>query len=166
MDRRLDAIDRRILDVLQTHGRLSIVELANRVNLTKTPCSERVKKLEKSGVIKQYRAVLNPDLIDMKHVTIVHITLTQTSDSALDDFNAAVKDVPEIQSCMMIAGEFDYVLTVRTRDITHYREILGESIGKLPNVRQSSSFAVMEAVKESHYIQMYKATHDSDSNKK
>ncbi len=154
MSRQFDAIDRRILDELQVNGRLSIVELANRVNLTKTPCSERVKRLEKSGVIEQYRAILNPDLIEMKQVTLVHITLNQTSDNALEEFNKAVTDIPEIESCMLIAGQFDYVLKVRTRDIAHFREILGEAIGKLPGVRQSNSFAVMETVKESQFIRM------------
>ena len=154
MSRPLDAIDKRILDELQTDGRLSIVELANRVNLTKTPCSERVKRLEKSGVIKHYRAVLNPDLIEKKQVTIVHITLNQTSDNSFEEFNKAVIDIPEIESCVLIAGQFDYVLRVRTRDIAHFREILGEAIGKLPGVRQSNSFAVMETVKESQFIQM------------
>ena len=154
MSRQFDAIDRRILDELQVNGRLSIVELANRVNLTKTPCSERVKRLEKSGVIEQYRSILNPDLIEMKQVTLVHITLNQTSDNALEEFNKAVTDIPEIESCMLIAGQFDYVLKVRTRDISNFREILGEAIGKLPGVRQSNSFAVMETVKESQFIKM------------
>jgi Lrp/AsnC family leucine-responsive transcriptional regulator len=154
MSRQLDVIDKRILDELQMNGRLPIVELANRVHLTKTPCSERVKRLEKSGVIKQYRAVLDPDLIDMKHVTIVHISLNQTGDTSLDDFNKAVIKIPEVQSCMLIAGQFDYVLKVRSRDIAHFREILGDSIGKLPGVRQSNSFAVMEIVKETEYIQV------------
>ncbi len=154
MSRQLDIIDKRILDELQMNGRLSIVELANRVNLTKTPCSERVKRLEKSGVIEHYRATLNPDLIEMKQVTIVHITLNQTSDNSFEEFNRAVIDIPEIESCVLIAGQFDYVLRVRTRDIAHFREILGEAIGKLPGVRQSNSFAVMETVKESQFIQM------------
>ena len=70
------------------------------------------------------------------------------------DFNKAVIEIPEIQSCMLIAGQFDYVLKVRSRDIAHFREILGDSIGKLPGVRQSNSFAVMEIVKETEYIQV------------
>lgn len=154
MTRVLDGIDKRILDELQKNGRLSIVELASRVNLTKTPCSERVRRLENSGVIKGYCAILDPAKVGINHVTIVHITLAQTSDNSLDEFNEAVKEIPEVQSCLMIAGQFDYVLKVRTRDITHFREILGEHIGKLPGVMQTHSFAVMETVKESDEIQM------------
>ena len=154
MRRPLDVIDRKILDALQQNGRLSIVDLAKRVNLSKTPCSERVRRLEKTGVISQYRAILDPALVDMKHVTIVHISLTQTSDNSLDEFNAAVQAIPEVQSCLMIAGQFDYMLKVRTHDIAHFREVLGEKIGKLPGVMQTHSFAVMETVKENDLIRM------------
>jgi Lrp/AsnC family leucine-responsive transcriptional regulator len=154
MKRQLDAIDCRILNELQNNGRLSIVELANRVHLTKTPCSERVKRLEKTGVIKGYKAVLDSAMVAMNHVTVVHITLAQTSDNSLDNFNEAILDIPEVQSCLMIAGQFDYMLNVRTRDIAHFREVLGERIGKLPGVMQTHSFAVMETVKENNLIEM------------
>lgn len=157
MARNLDAIDKRIMDELQRDGRLSVVELASRVNLTKTPCSERVRRLEREGIINGYRAVLDATKVGMNHVTVVHITLTQTSDNSLDEFNRAIQSVPEVQSCMMIAGHFDYVLKVRTRDIAHFREILGERIGKLPGVMQTHSFAVMETVKEDDMIQMSNA---------
>jgi Lrp/AsnC family leucine-responsive transcriptional regulator len=154
MSRQLDVIDKKILDELQHNGRLSIVDLAEKVNLTKTPCSERVKRLEKNGVISDYRAVLDPVQVGMSHMTIVHISLTQIIDRTLDKFNIAVKNIPEIQTCMMIAGHFDYMLLVRTRDIAHYREVLGESISKLPGVKQTHSYAVMQTLKESQSIRM------------
>lgn len=154
MKRNLDYIDRRILDELQVNGRLSIVELANRVHLTKTPCSERVKRLEKSGVISGYRAMLNPVEVGLNHLSVVHVNLTKTNDNTLEDFNEAVNQIPEIESCLMIAGPFDYMLKVRTRDMSHFRELLGEQIGKLPNVMQTHSFAVMETVRESTHINM------------
>ncbi|MFD0916677.1 Lrp/AsnC ligand binding domain-containing protein [Pseudahrensia aquimaris] len=154
MSRSLDNIDKHILNELQANGRLSIVELAQRVNLTKTPCSERVRRLEKAGVISGYNAKISPAKIDMNHVTIVHINMLQTVDNSLEDFNAAVRDIPEIQTCMMIAGSFDYMLKVRTRDMAHFRELLGEKISKLPNVMQTHSFAVMETVKESDLIKV------------
>ncbi len=156
MKRNFDNIDRRILDELQANGRLSIVDLAERVHLTKTPCSERVRRLEREGVIRAYQAVLDPTAVEMKHVTIVQINLTKTSDNSLDEFNKAVRKIPEIQSCMMIAGSFDYLLKIRTRDIAHYRDLLGECISKLPGVMQTQSFAVMETVKDSSLIQMHK----------
>lgn len=154
MNRKLDAIDRRILNVLQAHGRLSIVDLAERVHLTKTPCSERVKRLERDGIIAGYSANLNPAEVDMGHVMIVHVNLSKTSDSSLEEFNRAVKLIPEVQSCLMIAGPFDYMLRVRTRDIAQFREVLGEQISQLPSVMQTHSFAVMEMVKETSMIEL------------
>lgn len=154
MRRDLDVIDRRILDELQSNGRLSIVELAKRVHLTKTPCSERVRRLERLGIISAYHAVVDPAQIGLNHVTVVHVSLIRTSDNSLEDFNRAVRDIPEVQTCLMIAGQFDYMLKVRTRDIAHFRELLGERISKLPGVKQTHSFAVMETVKESHVIRM------------
>jgi Lrp/AsnC family transcriptional regulator, leucine-responsive regulatory protein len=154
MRRKLDYIDLRILDELQLNGRLSIVELANRVNLTKTPCSERVKRLEKSGVISGYHAILNPTEVGMNHLSIVHVNLAKTNDNILEEFNEAVNQIPEIESCLMIAGPFDYMLKVRTRDMSHFRNLLGDRIGKLPNVMQTHSFAVMETVKESNHIKL------------
>lgn len=154
MNRTLDTIDRRILDELQRNGRLPIVELAKRVFLTKTPCSERVRRLEKAGVIQGYRAEVDPAQVGLNHVTVVQITLAQTIDTSLDAFRKAVNDIPEIESCLMIAGSFDYMLKVRTRDITHFRELLGERISKLPGVMQTHSFAVMETVKDDATIRM------------
>ncbi len=154
MNKTLDAIDQRILDELQRNGRLSIVELASRVHLTKTPCSERVKRLEKSGVIQSYRAMIDPSRVGMNHVTVVHVSLVQTSDNSLEKFNDAIRDIPEVQSCLMIAGQFDYMLKVRTRDITHFRELLGEKIAKLPGVMQTHSYAVMETVKDTTWIEI------------
>ena len=152
MKKDLDSIDRRILAELQSNGRLPIVELANRVHLTKTPTAERVKRLERTGVIKGYRADLEPDQLGAGHVIIVHVSLTQTSDNALELFNRAVHRIPEIQSCYMLAGQFDYMLKVRTSDISHYRNVLGEQIGKLPGVQQTHSYVALEVVKENATI--------------
>ena len=154
MTRLLDAIDRRILDELQANGRLSIVELASRVHLTKTPCSERVRRLESAGVISGYHASVSPAQVGLNHVTIVHVNLTHTGGESLLKFNRAVKAIPEVQSCFMIAGAFDYMLKVRTRDMEHFRVLLGEQISTLPGVMQTHSYAVMESIKESDEIRM------------
>ncbi|MEO9822741.1 MAG: Lrp/AsnC ligand binding domain-containing protein [Paracoccaceae bacterium] len=148
MSRELDKIDLRILKELETDGRLSIVELATRVNLTNTPCSERVKRLEKSGYISGYRALLNKNQLGFSHLTVVQVSLAATGDSSLDQFSDAVHSIQEVESCMLIAGSFDYLLMVRTRDIAHFRNILGDKINKLPGIHQTNSFAVMEVVKE------------------
>ena len=155
MPRDLDRIDERILEELEVNGRLPIVELAQRINLTNTPCSERVKRLERSGYILRYKAVLNAERLGLAHLTVVQVSLSATGDHSLVTFNKAVQSIPEIESCLMIAGSFDYNLTVRTRDIAHFRDVLGEKISKLPGVHLTHSFAVMEVVKtDSDYSPM------------
>lgn len=148
MSRELDRIDKRILDELQADGRLPIVELAARVNLTNTPCTERVRRLEKSGLIKKYSAIVDPDLLGFKHLSVVQISMAATSDDHLVEFNKAVQEIKEIETCLMIAGSFDYVLIIRTRDMTHFREVLGEQVSRLPGMQHTHSFAVMEVVKD------------------
>lgn len=149
LDRNLDRIDQRILEELESDGRLSIVELATRVNLTNTPCSERVKRLERSGYIKGYRAVLNMERLGLGHLTVVQVSLSATAgENSLDDFNDAVRKLPEVESCLMVAGSFDYLLTIRTRDIAHFRAVLGDKVNKLPGIHQTNSFVVMEIVQE------------------
>ncbi|MBL4757966.1 MAG: Lrp/AsnC ligand binding domain-containing protein [Rhizobiales bacterium] len=152
MASQIDSIDRRILAELQLDGRLSIVELASRIHLTKTPCTERVRRLERTGIIKGYRADLDAEALGAGFVIIVHVTLAKTSEDAFEQFNTAVKSIPEIQSCFLLAGQFDYMLMVRTTDITHYRNVLGDKIGQLPGVQQTNSFVAMEIVKDNRSI--------------
>ncbi|WP_350333226.1 Lrp/AsnC ligand binding domain-containing protein [Coralliovum pocilloporae] len=144
----LDSIDRRILSALQADGRLSIVRLAERVHLTKTPCAERVKRLERLGYISGYRAVLDPDLLEANYISFVQVLLERTTTDILDRFNDAVRRIPEIQSCHMIGGGFDYLLKVRTRDVAHYRALLGDTLSLLPGVQQTHTYMVMEAIKD------------------
>ncbi|MCF8466168.1 MAG: Lrp/AsnC ligand binding domain-containing protein [Sneathiella sp.] len=150
----LDRTDYRILREIQANGRISTVELSKRVNLTKTPCAERVKRLEKSGVIGGYFAKLDPKAVAAAHVVMVQVQLSGTTAAELEAFNAAVCRIPQIQSCMMVAGGFDYLLKVRTKDITAYRELLGNVISQLPSVLQTHTYVVMEVVKDDVTLHM------------
>jgi Lrp/AsnC family leucine-responsive transcriptional regulator len=86
--------------------------------------------------------------LGLGHLTVVQVSLAATAgNNSLDAFNDAVNSVPEVESCLMLAGSFDYLLTVRTKDIAHFRHVLGEKINKLPGIHQTNSFAVMETVK-------------------
>ncbi|NVK19317.1 MAG: Lrp/AsnC ligand binding domain-containing protein [Methylocystaceae bacterium] len=144
----MDVIDQKILQELQMNGRIPMVELANRVNLTKTPCTQRVHRMEDKGIIRGYRADLDPAKLDAGRIMIVMVTMNKTSDDALERFNEAVSYIPEIQGCYMVAGNFDYLLKVRTKNVEEYRSVLGYKIGQLPNVLQTHSFLVMEQVKD------------------
>ena len=128
------------------------MELSSRVNLTKTPCSDRVKRLEKAGVVKAYRAELDPDQLFAGYISFVQVNLERTTSEMLERFHAAIQIIPEIQSCHMIAGGFDYLLKIRTRDVAHYRKVLGEDIAMLPGVQQTHTYVVMETVKDEAFL--------------
>ena len=147
----LDRNDRKILDLLSRDGRMPITELAQAVGLSKSPCQVRVKRLQAEGYILGFRAVLNPVKRDRDHIAFAEVKLTDTTEKALKAFNTAVLKVPEIEQCHMIAGSFDYLLKVRTRDIRAYRQVLGETISALPFVSSSSTHVSMEAVKDSAF---------------
>jgi len=148
---RIDAADRRILGVLAQDGRISITDLASRVGLSKTPCLARFRKLIAEGYIEGFRAILNPGKMDLAHVAFAEVKLTHTHEQALQSFNAAVKAIREVEECHMIAGRFDYLLKIRTRDIRRYRLVLGEKISALPYVASTSTNVAMETVKETGF---------------
>ncbi len=143
----LDNYDHKILKLLQADGRMTITELSDQIGLSKTPCLNRVKKLETKGYIRGYRAVINHDLVDDNHIAFVQIKMDDTKTQALNAFNAAIKEIPEVVQCHMIASHFDYLLKVRTNNMESYRKVLGEKISALPHVQNSSTFVVMEEVK-------------------
>lgn len=144
----LDRFDRSILSVLAEDGRISITDLAKRIGLSKSPTQARLRRLEESGVIIGYRALLDPIRLGLDHVAFVEVRLSDTREAALNAFNSAAARVPEIEQAHMIAGNFDYLLKVRTRDMTEYRRFLGETISSLPYVANTSTYVAMEAVKE------------------
>ncbi|MEX1663528.1 Lrp/AsnC family transcriptional regulator [Thioclava sp. 15-R06ZXC-3] len=150
----LDAIDRKIIHELQRNARISITDLARRVGLSKTPVAARIKVLEDGGLIAGYRAMLSPIKLGLSHVTYVEVRLSDTREAALSRFNTAVRAVPEIEECYMIAGGFDYLLKVRTRNIAEYRRVMGDQISALPHVHATSSYVAMEAVVESAAVNL------------
>ena len=144
----LDRFDRAILSVLAAEGRISVADLARRIGLSKTPTQVRLRRLETEGVIMGYRAMLDPVRLGLDHVAFVEVRLRDTAEAGLAAFNAAVGRIPEVEQAHMIAGNFDYLLKVRTRSMTDYRAVLAEKISALPNVAGTSTYVVMEAVKE------------------
>lgn len=150
----LDATDRKILRELQMNARLPITELAKRVGLSKTPVAQRVRQMEEAGLIAAYRAVLSPLKLGLSHVTYVEVRLSDTREAALRKFNEAVRQIPEVEECYMIAGGFDYLVKVRSRDMADYRRIMAEGLSTLPFVHSTSSYVAMEAVVESAEIEV------------
>ena len=142
----MDEYDQKILSVLSIEGRISMTALGERVGLSKTPVTARVKRLEEEGVITGYRATLSASKLGVEHIAFLEVKLSDTREKALDAFNQAVRAIPEVEACHMIAGGFDYLIKVRTSDIFAYRQVLGEQLSSLPNVASTSTYISMQSV--------------------
>ena len=152
VEKKIDRNDKNILFELQKNGRLSNIELSKRVGLSATPCLERVKRLENDKFIVGYQAILNPKKLDAALLVIVEITLTKTSPDVFDDFSKAVHELDVIQECHLVSGNFDFLLKTRVADMAAYRELLGNTLLRLPAVSESRTYVVMEEVKSSNNL--------------
>jgi Lrp/AsnC family leucine-responsive transcriptional regulator len=143
----LDDTDRRILRALQADGRITNAELAKRCNLSPAACFERVRRLREGGVIAGYSALLDPAKVDRALLIFVEVLLDRTTRDVFDAFAAAVRQSPEILECHMVAGGFDYLIKARVRDMEAYRLFLGDILVRMPGVRETRTYAVLEEVK-------------------
>lgn len=148
--RHIDSYDRKIIHALMEDGRLPVTELAKRIGISKSPCQARLKRLQTEGYILGFKAQVNHAKLNQEQVAFAEVKMSDTRERALIAFNDAVKLVPEIEECHLIAGAFDYLLKVRTSDITSYRKVLGESISSLPNVASTSTYVSMQSIKDSN----------------
>jgi Lrp/AsnC family leucine-responsive transcriptional regulator len=148
----LDRTDRRILDVLQADGRITTTDLAQRVNLSPTATAERMKRLMREGYILRFSAELDPERLGLGLLVFVQVKLDRTTPDVFDAFAQAVKRVPQVLECHMVAGGFDYLVKARVSDMTAYRRLLADAVLDLPGVRETHTYAVMEAVKDTHLL--------------
>ena len=148
----LDRIDQKIIDVLQSNGRITMTDLGEQVGLSTSPCAERVKRLEKNGVIMGYHAKVNPKLIGKPLLVFVELTLSSKSEEVFEQIRDELRDMPEVIECHLVSGSFDYLIKSRLQAMTDYRELLGKILSKIPVPAQSHSYVVMEEVRESSYI--------------
>ena len=147
--KKLDAIDLAILDALQNDGRLSNVALAKAVGLSATPCAERVRALEAAGIIAGYATLLDAEKLGLGLTVFIEVSIDRTSEDAFEAFREAMLSIRQVQECHMVAGGFDYLLKVRVQDMAAYRSFLGEVLAKVPGIRSTHTYAVMERVKDS-----------------
>lgn len=152
LDKIFDVTDLKILSELQSDGRLTNVELARRVNLSPTPCLERVRRLERDGVIKGYRAELDAARLEAGLLVFVEVSIDRTSPEAFEQFALNIKAQREVMECHMVAGGFDYLLKVRVRDMQAYRDFLGRALIEVPHIRETRTYFVMEEVKSDNAI--------------
>lgn len=146
--RTLDKLDRRILALLQKDGRLSMKDLGEQVGLSITPCIERVKRMERDGIISGYHARVNPSALGASLLMFVQITLSNKSGEMFDQFRREVQRIPQVLECHLVSGEFDYIIKARIAEMSEYRKLLGDILLQLPGAAQSKSYVVMEEIKE------------------
>jgi DNA-binding Lrp family transcriptional regulator len=141
----LDAIDRRILETLQTDARMRNVELAGRVGLSPSPCLRRVGNLENSGVIRGYVTLVDPEAVGLSVSIFVNVTLEKQIEPALETFEKHIRARPEVMECYLMTGDADYLLRVVTSDLAAYERFLLEHLTRIPGVASiKSSFALKQ----------------------
>lgn len=143
----LDTIDHKILKVLQSEGRISNLDLAERVGLSPTPCSRRVKRLEETGVIKGYGARVDPAALEEQISVMITVRLSQQTPADIETFIAAVESLPEITECLLVTGNLDYVLRVRTRDVETLKEFVLAKLKAIPSLTETTTMLILETVK-------------------
>ncbi len=142
----LDRIDLTILDILQKNGRISNNTLAQNVNLSPSPCLDRVKRLEREGYIERYGAFLNANKLKYGMTAFIQVTLDRTTADIFNQFREQVVEIKEVAECHMVAGGFDYLLKLRFENMAAYRALLG-TIVELPGISQTHTYIVTEHVK-------------------
>jgi Lrp/AsnC family leucine-responsive transcriptional regulator len=148
----LDRIDYKILRLLQDNARLTNADLARSVNLSPTPCLERVRRLEADGYILDYVTLLNPQKLGAGVISFIQVLLDRTSPGVFERFKKQVGLCPEVMECHMVAGGFDYLLKVRTSSMIEYREFLGQTLSQMSDIKQTHTYIVIEEVKATHAL--------------
>lgn len=150
--RDLDRIDLKILDILQREGRISVTELAERVSLSATPCSDRIKRMEREGVISGYHSRVNLAALCKNLLVFLEIKLSAKSGDVFDKVKKELLYVPEVMECHLVSGDFDYLVKARLTEMNEYRRLLGEILKRLPSSAESRSYVVMEEIKETLFL--------------
>ncbi|HRW71925.1 winged helix-turn-helix transcriptional regulator [Ottowia sp.] len=148
-DPQIDRIDRRILDVLQRQGRLPMTELAQEVGLSTSPVTERVRRMERAGIITGYQARVDPAALGRPLLVFVELTLSSKSGELFEKLRAELLHEPRVLECHLVSGRFDYLIKARLSAMSEYRELLAQILKKIPVPAQSNSYVVMEEIKES-----------------
>jgi Lrp/AsnC family transcriptional regulator, leucine-responsive regulatory protein len=144
----LDRIDMQLLKALQANARISMTDLAEKVNLSVSPCAERIKRLERDGFITGYHARLSPQAMGQSLLVFVEIKLAAKSGQMFEDFKREVRKLPNILECHLVSGDFDYIIKARIPEMNAYRRLLGDMLLTLPGATESRSYIVMEEIKE------------------
>ena len=143
----LDEIDRKIIAALQAEGRLPIVDLADRVGLSATPCQRRVKRLEEEGLIVRYAALVSPAAMGFGLQALVEVTLEDHSEKTVEAFEAAIRARAEVVACYAVTGDMDFLLHVFATDLASFSDFALKALLRMPGVKGTRSSFIMQAIK-------------------
>jgi Lrp/AsnC family leucine-responsive transcriptional regulator len=149
---KLDRFDAKILDALQRDGRLSVVDLAELIGLSPTPCARRIKALESEGVIEGYAAVLNPARVGLAVLAIVQVKLTEHTDETVARFEREIERMDEVTKCLAMTGSYDFILEVYGKDLEALSNVVLKKLIRVPNVRDMQSSVVLQTIKRTARI--------------
>ncbi|HXJ00920.1 MAG TPA: Lrp/AsnC family transcriptional regulator [Micropepsaceae bacterium] len=148
----LDSFDLKILSALQDDSRISMIDLAERVGLSPTPCTRRIKRLESEGYIDRYVTLLNPEKLSAGLSAFVNIRLRSQTSDAFDRFDSEIAQMPEVVGCYLLAGSFDYLLQVRVADVDAFREFMRNRLTAMQGVTETQSSIVLQQLKHTTAI--------------
>jgi Lrp/AsnC family leucine-responsive transcriptional regulator len=149
---KLDRFDAKILDALQRDGRLSVVDLAELIGLSPTPCARRIKALEADGAIEGYAAVLNPARVGLAVLAIVQVKLTEHTDETVARFEREIERMDEVTKCLAMTGSYDFILEVYGKDLEALSNVVLKKLIRVPNVRDLQSSVVLQTIKRTARI--------------
>jgi Lrp/AsnC family leucine-responsive transcriptional regulator len=149
---KLDRFDAKILDALQRDGRLSVVDLAELIGLSPTPCARRIKALESEGAIEGYAAVLNPARVGLAVLAIVQVKLTEHTDETVARFEREIELMDEVTKCLAMTGSYDFILEVYGKDLEALSNVVLKKLIRVPNVRDMQSSVVLQTIKRTARI--------------
>jgi Lrp/AsnC family transcriptional regulator len=145
---KLDDIDKKIIYLLQQDAKMSIQAMSEALNITKTPIYERIKRLEKEGVIQQYIAVIDEDMLESGMYVFCSVSLESQQLDRIEQFKASVKNIPEVKECYLMGGASDFLLKVRVKDLNDYHQFSSGKLAVLSNISQIKSTFVLDTIKK------------------
>ena len=148
----MDSLDLKILRILQEKGKISNIQLSQEIGLSPAPTLERVKKLETSGMIKSYHAVINANKLGLGFSALIQISLTRQINNAIKNFTKAITEIPEVTQCLQVTGNFDYQLLVIVKDIPAFEKLIADKLSKIEEIGQMQTMVVLSTIKDSKIL--------------
>ena len=150
--KKIDQIDRKILRVLQREARITNLQLAEEIGLSPAPTLERVRKLERNGIIKSYHANIDASRLGLGLKVMIQVSLIRQIDNAMQKFVDQITEIDEVIECMQVTGDYDYYLKVIVKDIAEYDDLVNTKLSKIEEIGQMRSSVILSTVKDSHII--------------